>query len=93
MGIAATPPARIQSSRDSVKNGAIIGAVLGAAVLGGGGAWLCHQLKEPGDPPCWKGVLVIGALGAGGGALAGAGVDALFARQHQRRFVSRFSNQ
>jgi hypothetical protein len=83
MGIAATPPATIQqSSRDSLKNGTIIGAVIGGVAMGTFFTYLCHALKEEGDPPCWKGVLTTTALGAGAGAAAGAGLDALFARQH-----------
>lgn len=68
------------SSRDSIKNGAIVGAVLGAVAMGGFAGWLCHQLREPSDPPCWKSVAYAGALGAGAGAAAGAGVDALISR-------------
>ena len=82
IGLEKRPPAHPPQSRDSVANGAIIGAVIGGGVLGGGGAWLCHMLREPGDPPCWRGVLTIGAIFAGVGAAVGAGVDALFAR-HQ----------
>jgi hypothetical protein len=62
---------------DSVKNGAVIGAVLGGLALGGFATLLCNALHEEGNPPCWKGVLTIGALGAGIGAAAGAGIDAL----------------
>ena len=76
----APAPAAAQGTRDSVKNGAIIGAVLGDAGMGGFVTWLCHMLKEPGDPSCWKGVAVWTGIGAGAGAAAGAGIDALFAR-------------
>ena len=75
--LAERPPAQPSSSRDSVKNGAIIGAVIGGVTLGVFGTYLCNALKEEGDPPCWRGVLTIGALGAGVGAAAGAGIDAL----------------
>jgi hypothetical protein len=70
-----------RSPRDSVKNGAIIGAVIGAAVMGGFVTFLCHALKEPGDPPCWKSSGLAIGIGAGAGALGGAGIDALFAKQ------------
>ena len=80
------PPAPAVQSRDSVKNGAIIGAVVGFIALAAPGAWICHMLKEPGDPPCWKGVVTVGAIGAGVGAAAGAGVDALFV-QNQRKLL------
>ena len=77
MALEKHPPAPAVQSRDSVKNGAIIGAVVGFIALAAPGAWICHMLKEPGDPPCWKGVVTVGAIGAGVGAAAGAGVDAL----------------
>ncbi|HEX6162004.1 MAG TPA: hypothetical protein VFZ31_01475 [Vicinamibacterales bacterium] len=82
-GLDRMPPA--VQSRDSVRNGAIIGAVIGAVALAAPGAWICHMLKEPGDPPCLKGVLTLGAVGAGVGAAAGAGVDALFVRDQRPR--------
>jgi len=78
MGMAAHSPApAMQSSRDSLKNGAIIGAVIGGAAMGAGGMWVCGMLREPGDPPCWKSVLPVAAIFAGVGAAAGAGIDAL----------------
>jgi hypothetical protein len=80
MALAEHPPSPPQSSRDSIKNGTIAGAVLGAVAMGGFVGWLCHQLKEPGDPSCWKSVAYAGALGAGAGAAAGAGIDALISR-------------
>jgi hypothetical protein len=84
IGLEKVPPA-VQSSRDSVKNGAIIGAVVGFVSLAAPGMWICHMLKEPGDPPCWKGAVTVGAIGAGIGAAAGAGIDALASRDW--RFV------
>jgi hypothetical protein len=86
MALEKHPPAITIQSRDSVKNGAILGAVIGAVALAAPGAWICHMLREPGDPPCWKGVVTVGAIGAGIGAAAGAGVDALFVRE-QRRLI------
>ena len=78
------PPAPAQQpSRDSLKNGTIIGAVVGAIALAAPGAFICHMLREPGDPPCWKGVVTVGAIGAGVGAAAGAGIDALFMRDRR----------
>jgi hypothetical protein len=67
--------------RDSVKNGALIGAVIGAIALGGFVGWLCNALQEPSDPSCLPPSLLYTGVGAGIGAAAGAGVDALFARQ------------
>jgi hypothetical protein len=84
--LAAEQPAS-RSQRDSVKNGTIIGAVVGAAVMGGFVTFLCHALKEPGDPPCWKSSGLAIAIGAGAGALGGAGIDALFVRGQPRFFL------
>ena len=82
MGMAAHPPApAMQSSRDSLKNGAIIGAVIGGVAMGAAGTWVCSMLREPGDPPCWKSVLPVAAIFAGIGAAAGAGIDALASRR------------
>lgn len=71
-------------ARDSVKDGLIIGAVAGGVAAGLFGTVLCHALKEPGDPSCVPGVLTIGALGAGIGAAAGAGIDALISESSLR---------
>ena len=80
--LATTSPSLVppQDQRDSVKNGAIVGAIIGGAAMGGFVTWLCHALKESGDPSCWKGVAVWTGLGAGAGAAGGAGIDALFTR-------------
>ena len=86
MGLEKVPPAAVQS-RDSLKNGAIIGAVVGFVALAAPGQWICHMLREPGDPPCWKGSVTVGAIGAGIGAAAGAGIDAMMMRD-RRRFTS-----
>jgi NhaP-type Na+/H+ or K+/H+ antiporter len=72
-----TTAAAARQSRDSVANGALIGAVIGGVALGLFGGIVCTALREEGNPPCWRGVLVIGAIGAGIGAAAGAGIDAL----------------
>jgi hypothetical protein len=62
-------------------NGALIGAVLGAAALGGFGLFLCHALDNTGDPACFPEVLGIAAMGAGIGGGAGMVVDVLLTRQ------------
>ena len=67
-------------SRDSRKNGAAVGAVVGGAITGLGIGWLCHAFNDS-DFPCWQPVLLWTALGAGAGALVGAGVDALVQRR------------
>ena len=74
----AQPPAR--ERRDSVKNGAAIGAIIGGIALGGFVGWLCNALQEPSDPSCLPPSLLYTGVGAGIGAAAGAGIDALFAR-------------
>lgn len=66
--------------RDSLKNGAIIGAVITGSALAVMGSYVCIMLREPGDPPCWKSVLPVSAIAAGIGAAAGAGIDALASR-------------
>ena len=76
-----------RSQRDSVKNGTIIGAVFGAAIMGVGVTLLCNALKEPGDPSCWKSSGLAIAIGAGAGALGGAGIDALMMREPERFFL------
>ena len=70
----------MREGRDSVKNGAVIGAIIGAVALGGFVGWLCNALQEPSDPSCVPGTLLYTGVGAGIGAAAGAGIDALFMR-------------
>jgi MFS family permease len=77
---AATAAAQAPSAaprRDSLLNGAAIGAVAGGVALGVVGGVICTVLHEEGNPPCWRGTLAIGAIGAGIGAAAGAGIDAM----------------
>jgi hypothetical protein len=33
-----------------LKNGMIIGTVIGAVAMGAFAGWLCHELQEPGEP-------------------------------------------
>ena len=68
------------SRRDSLKNGILIGAAVGAIALGGFGAILCNALQEPGDPGCLGDTLRIAAVGAAIGAGAGLAVDAVLDR-------------
>ena len=63
--------------RDSLVNGAVIGAVVGGVTLGVIGGVICTLLHEEGNPPCWRGTLAVGAIGAGIGAAAGVGIDAM----------------
>jgi hypothetical protein len=70
----------MRQQRDSLKNGVIIGALVGFAIGAVGGKLLCAAFEE-GHTPCWDGVLRVGALGAAIGAGAGAGIDALAYRR------------
>jgi hypothetical protein len=69
------------SSRDSLTNGIIIGAVIGAAGLGTFGGVLCKALQGPGEPSCLGDTLRIAAVGAAIGAGAGLALDAALSRQ------------
>ena len=79
-GLASAPAAPPAPSRDTVLNGAVIGAIVGAVSAAVFGGLLCHALAEEGDPPCWRSMGPILALGAGVGAAAGVGIDALPSR-------------
>ena len=69
--LAAEQPS-MRDDRDSLKNGALIGAVIGGIAMGGFVGWLCNALREPGNPSCLGGTLVWTGIGAGAGAAAGA---------------------
>jgi len=69
------------SSRDSLKNGAIIGAVVGAVALGTVGAVICNVYQEKDGPSCLPDTLRVAALGAAIGIGAGLVVDVAFTRQ------------
>jgi hypothetical protein len=75
-----TRPASFQGAarRDSLKNGALAGALIAGIGTGAFIGWLCANISEEGDGPCWKPTLVWAGIGAGAGALLGAGIDALF---------------
>src|SRR5688572_13259115 len=77
--LAAEQPRR-RDDRDSVWNGALIGAIVGAAIFGGYVTFLCNALQEPSDPSCLGSSLMGIGIGAGAGALGGAGIDALMYR-------------
>jgi hypothetical protein len=75
------PASSSANKRDSLKNGALIGAIVGAAALGGFGLFLCRALDDTGDPDCFPHVIGIAAVGAGIGLGAGVAIDVLLARQ------------
>jgi hypothetical protein len=69
-----------RSSRDTLKNGAIIGAVVGAAGLGALAALICNAYQEEGGASCLRDTLRGAAIGAAIGIGAGVAVDAAFTR-------------
>jgi hypothetical protein len=73
-------PAPRQSSRDTLKNGAVIGAIAGAAGLGALGGLICQLYQEKGDASCWSDTLRLAAIGAAIGTGAGITVDASLTR-------------
>lgn len=75
-----TQPAQRGSSRDSLKNGAVIGAIAGAVGLGALGGLICHLYQEEGDASCWSDTLRVAAIGAAIGTGAGITVDAALSR-------------
>jgi hypothetical protein len=83
-------PQRAGSRSDSLTNGTAIGAVVGAAAAFGVGMYLCHAIREEGDPPCLKPVLALTGAGGAAGAVIGAGVDAMQMRGPSVRFLLRF---
>jgi hypothetical protein len=76
----APPPQRV-GSRDSLRNGAIVGAVIGAVAFGAIAATLCHAYQEEGGPSCVSDTLRFAAVGGAVGTGAGLAVDA--ARSHR----------
>ena len=68
------------SSRDTLKNGAIIGAIVGAVGLGAFGAFICHLYQEEGGASCLPDTLRGTAIGAAIGTGAGVAVDAALIR-------------
>jgi len=67
-----------QPSRDSLKNGAVIGAVIGAAGAGVLVGLYCHRYQEDNGPSCRSDVLRGIAAGAALGTGAGLALDAAF---------------
>lgn len=68
-------PQRV-GSRDSLRNGAIIGAVIGAAAFGAFAATLCHAYQEKGGASCVPDTLRFAAIGGAIGTGAGLAIDA-----------------
>ena len=78
--VSAQPQRRVKS-RDSLMNGVIIGAVIGAVAFGAFTAALCHAYQEQGDPSCVPDTLRVAAIGGAIGTGAGLAIDA--ARSHR----------
>ena len=72
--VGGTPPHRA-ASRDSLRNGAVVGAVIGAAALGAFAATLCHLHRESGGPSCLPDALRFAAIGGAIGLGAGVAID------------------
>jgi hypothetical protein len=64
------------SSRDTLTNGALIGALIGAVGFGAFGAFICHLHQEEGGASCLRDTMRVGAIGAAIGMGAGVAVDA-----------------
>ena len=74
-----TQAAQARPSRDSLKNGAIIGAIIGAAAFGTFGGVLCKATEEPGSNQlCLRDTLRFAAIGAAIGTGGGLAIDAAF---------------
>ena len=77
------PPA----SRDSLKNGALIGAIAGGVTVGLLATVGCGMggLMSAREPSCGGATVAGAAVGAGLGALIGVGIDAMFERSPDGR--------
>jgi hypothetical protein len=73
--VSAGGPPRPTAPRDSLRNGALIGAAVGAAVLGGLAATICHVHRERGGPSCVPDSLRFAAIGGAIGLGAGVVID------------------
>jgi hypothetical protein len=69
------PPPQRAASRDSLRNGAVIGAVIGAAALGAFAATLCHVHRERGGASCAPEAIRFAAIGGAIGLGAGIAID------------------
>ena len=67
--------------RDSLKNGALIGALAGAAAMGTFAALICNAQQEPEGPSCLPDTLRIAGLGAAIGLGGGLVIDAALTKQ------------
>jgi hypothetical protein len=87
---ASEPPPQRAASRDSLRNGAVIGAGVGAAVLGGLAATICHVHRERGGPSCAPDSLRFAAIGGAIGLGAGIAIDVALNSSPMVRFSIAF---
>jgi hypothetical protein len=85
--LAAEAPARVaqpaqRTPRDSLKNGAMTGAIVGAVGFGALAAFICHLHQEDGGASCLPDTLRVAAIGAAIGTGAGVAVDAALTRHN-----------
>ena len=78
--VGAPQPLQRRSSRDPLKNGAVIGAIAGAVGAGAFTALICHLYREEGGASCWPDALRGAAIGGAIGIGAGVAVDAALTR-------------
>ena len=75
--VAGAQPAARASTRDSLKNGGIVGAIAGAVTLGAVAAVICNLYQEEGGASCLPDTLRGVAIGTAIGAGVGVAVDAV----------------
>jgi uncharacterized BrkB/YihY/UPF0761 family membrane protein len=71
-----TPTQQRVGSRDSLRNGAVIGAVIGAVGFGALAATLCNAYQEQNGASCVPDTLRFAAIGVAIGTGAGLAIDA-----------------
>lgn len=74
-------PRQRGASRDSLKNGGLIGAAVGAVALGTLAAVLCRAYQEEGGASCTDDTLRFAAIGAAIGSGVGLAVDVARSRR------------
>jgi hypothetical protein len=73
-------PQQRAGPRDSLRNGAVIGAVIGAVAFGAFAATLCHAYQEEGGASCRSDTLRFAAIGGAIGTGTGLAIDAARSR-------------
>jgi hypothetical protein len=79
------------AARDSLRNGASIGAVIGAAALGAFAATLCHLHRERGGSSCVPDTIQFAAIGGAIGLGAGIAIDVARSSSPMVRLTVAFS--